>query len=460
MTESLIRRVAERVVSAAWDELPRGVRGMTPLALLDALGCGMVGVRTGFHAAWAEQLVAAGGPPEATVWGGVERLPSAHAALVNGTVAHHVEMDDGNPRASLHGGVTIVPAALALAEREGASGRATLVAIVVGYEAAIALGRPLLPGIGRHRLHPPSMVGCFGATAAACRVLGLDAERTAGALALAAELLPMGPFEAFTKGASVKDTYGGWPAFVGVQAATLARAALSGALDLFEAPGDGLGPSLLHAPLDTADVAPDPDELLHNGYKAYSTCRSVQPALTAVERLDPIDPDEIASVLVETYPYAIGLSEDADQSTAIGARTSVPYGVASMLLDGSVYPDSFSPDALAEERRRALAARIEARVAEDMVTPLVRGARVAVTLHDGTVLRAESRGPRWSAADPPSPDDLRTKFRRLAGHAAPPIEAAVAGLVDAPDLGRLVAALSGPFPQPLPETGRGGGVGA
>jgi 2-methylcitrate dehydratase PrpD len=41
--------------------------------------------------------VAAGGPAEATVWAYGERLPAAHAALVNGTVAHHVEMDDGNP---------------------------------------------------------------------------------------------------------------------------------------------------------------------------------------------------------------------------------------------------------------------------------------------------------------------------------------------------------------------------
>src|SRR6185369_5455238 len=147
-------------------------------------------------------------PAEATVWASGAhlpvRLPTAHAALVNGTFAHHVEMDDGNGRASLHGGVTVVPAALAMAEHVGASGKATLEAMVAGYEAAIALGRPLLPGIGLHRLHPPSIVGCFGAAAAAGRLLELDEVTLAGALSLTASLVPMGPFEPFTKGGPVK----------------------------------------------------------------------------------------------------------------------------------------------------------------------------------------------------------------------------------------------------------------
>ncbi|MCC6176618.1 MAG: MmgE/PrpD family protein [Chloroflexi bacterium] len=442
MPESLLLRTARRVADLGWEDLLPAVRERLPLVVLDVLGCGWVGARLGVHAAWVEQIVAAGGPADATVWARGDRLPAPHAALVNGTIAHHVEMDDGNSRASLHGGVTIVPAALALGEQTGASGRAVLAAIAAGYEAAIALGRPLLPGIGAHRLHPPVMVGCFGATAAASRMLGLNVEQTAGALALAAEVLPAGPFEAFTKGAPIKDTYGGWPALVGVQSALLAQAGLAGAVDLFEAPGDGLGPSLLHAPLDTAGFGPDPEEILHNQYKAYSTCRSVQPTLTAVERLGPLDPDDVAAIQVETYPYAVGLSDDADPTTAIGARTSIPYGVASLLLDGEVYPESFVARALADPRRQALAGRVRASIASDMASsPPVRGARITVTLTDGTIRRSEVRATRWSGEDPATPEELRAKFRRLAGAAAPALETAVDALPGAPHLDGLVAAL-------------------
>ena len=446
MTESLPTRVGRFVAALRWDELGSALRERAPLAVLDVLGCGYVGDRLGVHARFVDGLVRGGGPSEATLWARGDRLPAAHAALANGTVAHHVEMDDGVPRASLHGGVTIITAALAQAETANASGRATLEAIVAGYGAAVACGRPLVAGIGGHRLHPPSIVGGFGAAAAAGRLLGLDAEGIADAITLAGQLAPIGPFEPFTRGATVKDLYGGWPGFVGVQAAELARAGLAGPRDLLEAPRDGLGTFVLHGPADTAEIEPDPDELLQVYFKPYSTCLSVQPTLTALEPLAERvrDPDAIESVTVETYPFAVGLSDDADLATPIGARTSLPYCAASMLLDGEVYPEAFTPSALVDPRRLALAAKVRAVVAPDMAESGIRGARVTIRLTDGAVHRAVAHAPRWSADAPATPEEVRAKFRRLAGPAALALEAAVDALPDAPDLGRLVAALGRP----------------
>lgn len=446
MTESLPARVGRHVAELRWEGLSQAVRGRAPLAVLDVLGCGYVGDRLGVHGAFVDGIVRGGGLSEATLWARGDRAPATHAALANGTVAHHVEMDDGVPRASLHGGVTIITAALAQAEAIGASGKATLEAIVAGYSAAVACGRPLVAGIGAHRLHPPSIVGCFGAAAAAGRLLGLDAEEVAGALALAGQLLPIGPFEPFTRGATAKDLYGGWPGLVGVQAAELARTGLAGPPDLLEAQRDGLGTFVLHAPADTAGIEPDPDELLNAYFKPYSTCLSVQPTLTALEQLAGRvrDPESIASVTVETYPFAVGLSVDSDPTTPIGARTSLPYCVASLLLDGEVYPEAFTQAALADPRRQALAAKVNAAVAPDMAEPGVRGGRVMIRLRDGSVHRAEARAPRWSAAEPATSDEVRDKFRRLAGPAAAALEAAVDGLANAPDLSQLVAALGQP----------------
>jgi len=446
VTESLLTRVGRHVAAPRWEDLSPAVRERALLAVLDVLGCGYVGDRLGVHAPFVDGLLWGGGSGAATLWARGDRLPAAHAALANGTVAHHVEMDDGVPRASLHGGVTIITAALAQAEATNASGRATLEAIVAGYSAAVACGRPLVAGIGAHRLHPPSIVGGFGAAAAAARLLGLDAEGIADALALAGQLVPIGPFEPFTRGATVKDLYGGWPAFVGVQAAELARAGLAGPRDLLEAPRDGLGTFLLHGPASTAGIEPDPDELLQAYFKPYSTCLSVQPTLTALEPLaDRVqDPDAIESVTVETYPFAVGLSDDADMATPIGARTSLPYCAASMLLDGEVYPEAFTPSALADPRRLALAAKVRAVVAPDMAEPGIRAARVTIRLTDGSIHRVEARASRWSAAAPATAGEVRAKFRRLAGSAAPALEAAVDALPDAPDLGRLVAALGQP----------------
>lgn len=444
--EQFLGRVARHVVELRWDDLPAAVRERFPVVLLDALGCGFVGERLGFHAAFSDMLAEAGGVPEATVWVRGERLPAAHAALVNGTVAHHAELDDADSRASLHGGVTVIPAALAVAEQVGASGVATAEAIVAGYNASIACGRTLIAGISQRRLHPPSMVGCFGAAAAAARLRGLDADGVVRALSLTGTLLPLGPFEAFTKGAPIKDLYGGWPAYLGVLAAELAADGLGGPLDVLDNERDGLAAFLPPGPWTTANVEAEADELVHVGFKAFATCRSVHPALTALENVDVGDlpHDEIESIDVETYPYAVGLSVDSDPTTAIGAKTSVGYGLASRLVLGNADADAFAPRYLADPRIQSLAARVRERVAEDMRHPVVRGARVAITTRDGKVRRFESPASRWSTELPASDGDLREKFRRLAGSHADAVEQNVDALVDAPDLDALMRALGRP----------------
>ena len=436
----LISAVAEHVAAVSWARLRDDVRRRAPMVVLDLMGCAVAGRRLQVHEPWVQSMISAAGTEQATVWGTEARLPVAHAALVNGAVAHHVELDDGNPRASVHGAVTVIPATLAAAEAVGADGRAVLEAIVAGYDAAVACGRSIVRGITAHRLHEPSLVGCFGAAAGAARVMGAAPPTIGAALSLAAISLPLGPFEAFTKGAPVKDLYAGWPAFLGVTAAALAQAGLAGPVDLFESAADGIGSFLLHAPVDDA-APPDPDELLHVQFKAYATCRSVQPALTAIEALLPIDPDAVESIVVDTYPFAVELSRDSDSTTPIGAKTSVPYAVATCVLDGVVGPEGFTPAAVAEPLRQALARRVTVRVAADMVDPLVRGARVEVRLESGEFRRAAVGATRWIAAAPATEAQLREKFRRLTGPAGAAIEQAVDTLIDAPDVTALLAAL-------------------
>ena len=439
---SHLTQVARQVADLSWDDLAAESQARVRLVLLDTLGCAAAGHRLGFHRALVEAQLDAGGPPDATLWFERQRVPAAHAALVNGTVAHHAELDDGHPAASLHGGVTIVPSALAAAEVSNASGRRLLEAIAAGYGAAIACGRPMLDGITAHRLHPPAIVGCFGAAAAAARALGLNGDGTAGALSLASTLLPVAPFESFTKGAPVKDMYAGWPAFVGVTTALLARDGMHGPVDAYEAPYDGVGQLPCHGPPAPLE-APDSNAIRDTQFKAYATCRSVQPALTALEALLPLDPDSIESIDVATYPFAVELSHDADPTTAIGAKASIPYCIASCIIDGAVGHDGFAPAALADTLRRRLAERVTVRVADEMRRPLVRGARIAVRCADGRTRQHAVRATRWSASDPASEEEVIGKFRGLVGAGATGILRAVEELSQAGDVGNLSDALHG-----------------
>lgn len=396
------------------------------LLLLDVLGCAAAGARlVPYERFLRERPLGA----EATIWFHGQRSSASHAALANGCLAHHVEMDDGQTAASLHGGVTVIPAALALGERVGANGRDILTAIACGYGAGVACGRGLKQGINDHNLHPPSMVGCLGAAAAAAKLLGLSAEQSASALGLVGTLMPLGPFESFTRGATVKDLYGGWPAFVGIRAARFVEQGLSGPLEIFSSERDGVGTFLLHRAIEDRAVLDslDWEEALDVYIKPFATCRAVQASLTALEKLLPLDVDAIQSIDVATYGFAAELSRDSDASTAIGAKTSIPYGIATLLLDGRVDPEAFVESALASAGRRQLAERVEVRSA------LEQGAKVTVTFRDGEQKSATANEAR-------SESDVRAKFRRLAGAAARAIEDAVDRLPD-DGLEPLLAAL-------------------
>ena len=405
---------------------PRSRRRL-PELLLDLFACAAAGARLdpypGLARAWT------GESGESLVWFRERRADAADAALVNGTLAHHAEMDDGQPGASFHGGVVIVPAALAIAESVEATGRDLLTAIACGYGAALACGAPLLAGVEAHRLHPPSIVGCFGAAAAASRLLRLSPETTVGALALAGTLLPLGPFESFTRGASVKDLYAGWPAFVGVRSARFAAAGVVGPEEIFGSARDGLGRFLAHAPVEPEPL--DVDRALDVYFKPFACCRALHSTLTALEKLLPLPVESIRHVRVETYPFAFELSADSDASTPIGAKTSIPYAVATLLLDGRVDPQSYRGEVFQETSRRNLARRV---VVERLTGASGRASRVTVELADGGGKTAEVDRPR-------DEKDVRGKLRRLAGERAAAIEDAVGELERAPDLTRLLGVL-------------------
>src|ERR1019366_2697130 len=102
------------------------------------------------------------------------------------TAGHGIELDDGYRQGSVHPGVTVVPAVIALGYKAGLSGRAALEATVIGYEVVTAIARACHPDLRQRGFHPTGAVGVFGAAASSARMLGLTAEQTSNALGLAA----------------------------------------------------------------------------------------------------------------------------------------------------------------------------------------------------------------------------------------------------------------------------------
>jgi 2-methylcitrate dehydratase PrpD len=450
VTESLARFAAD----LRPDAVPPQVLERAGLCLLDVVGAALAGAAEAGARPVAELVRAMGGSPEAAAWGFGYRAPAALAALVNGSVGHHLELDDGHILGHVHPGATVIPAAFALAEAGGTSGRNLLTAIVAGYEILIRVGRGIAASAMYDRgYHGPGLLGAFGAASAAAVVAGLPAGRAAAALGNCC-LTPAATFQAFKEGAAVKDLYCGWPALVGVMAAQLALRDVGGPRELLEGRlGFARAVADRH---DLAGIAADlgREWLLPTAYiKRHAACSFAHTMIDAILSLPQagrIPLEEVERVTVATHRFAAELNERAP-STVTGAKSSLPFCAALALARGHALLTDFSAESLADPALRRLAGRITlvadpALEARHLAREDRRPARVEIALADGRILAAERDVARGWPEDPLAPEEIVAKFRALVAPRYGPalaerLQETILALPDLPDvtpLGRLL----------------------
>src|SRR5690606_15486861 len=248
VTPSPTDRLGRVVAGLRLADLPAAVVDHVLLVVRDTLGTLLAGMGHRENAALAATAGTLGGPGPATVAGsGVRTVPHV-AALVNATAAVTLELDEGNQFAVNHPAVHVLPAALAVAEAEDATGGQLLEAVVAGYEAAVRVGAATRL---RDAVHPFGTTAVVGAAAAAAKLRGLTADAIAEVLRLAAGMAVASSQTAANTGASVRNLCTGLTAQHGVLAVDLHAAGFTGEPQAFERVfGHVLGTSWDDAALD------------------------------------------------------------------------------------------------------------------------------------------------------------------------------------------------------------------
>ena len=182
-----------------------------------------------------EYVKTLGGTEEACVPGSRIVTNALNAALAGGMLAHADETDDSHPRSGTHPGASTVPAALAMAERTGASGAALLRAVALGYDicvrTALALGAAEFRASGFDTF---GYAGTFGATAAAGCLAGLSPDQVRYLLSYAAQQASgISDYPRDTQHIEKAFNFGGRPARSGVTAATMVAMGMTGVEDVF-----------------------------------------------------------------------------------------------------------------------------------------------------------------------------------------------------------------------------------
>jgi len=340
------------------------------------------------------------------------------AALINGAAAHTVEVDDIFRDGIYHPGAPTIPAALALAQANGASGEQFLRAVTVGYEISTRIGAAM--GRTHYKYwHNTGTIGVFGACAAAAELLGLDAKRFAHALATVTTFAA-GLQQSFRMDSMSKPLHAGRAAEAGVTAALAAREGVTGSLDVIE--GDaGFGVAMSNNPdWEKALATLGRDfHIKRMTFKNHACCGHTFAAIDGALALKAkmgIGTNDIEHVRVGTYKAALEVARYEEPHTPAEARFSLKYVVATALTHGNVRLAAFEPVRIEDSVTRGVLGRISVAVDQelDAAFPQQRAARVAIVARDG---RQEEFLQPTRIGDPDAPLSdalLNEKFLELA----------------------------------------------
>lgn len=275
------------------------------------------------------------------------------AALVNGGLSHIVEMDDLDRRSVVHPGTVVIPAALAAAETDDATGRRFLLGVIAGYEAAIRVGEAV--GRSHYRYwQNTATCGTFGAAAAAGIVSELDAEQLTWALGNAGSVAG-GLWQFNHDGAMTKHLHAGRAASNGLLAARLAKRGFTGAREILEGPqgffaamSTDAQPARATAGLECGlGVRGSGWKIGGVSIKPHASCRHTHPAIDAARELRRELGAEVGQarrVRVETYGTALQVTDAPNPTNAYQAKFSLQYCTAQALRHGRVGLLDFTPE--------------------------------------------------------------------------------------------------------------------
>ena len=400
----------------------------TSAAFIDTAACMLAGADDAAPRA-VHRGVAAWGAGEAVVAGTPHRLAAPWAALVNGTAAHALDYDDVLEISNAHASAVLVPALLALGEERGADGAACADAFIVGVEVMARLGEALNMTHYFKGWHTTSTLGAPAAAAACARLLRLDAARATAALSLATSLAS-GAKRQF--GTMAKPLHAGLAAKNGIMAAVLAESGVTAATDAYEGER-GFVDLFAGVPTERLEAAvadfDGPPAIERHGLwqKYYPCCASAHrplDALLALRTEGEVGPRAVAEVDALLPEIAVQNLPYDDPDDAMQARFSLPYLLASALVDGRLALDAFTGPALARPDVCALLPRV--RMRPDPAQPgavnvdeAPQRATVTLRLADGGEYVRTVREPTGHPRRPLGREALHAKFVDCAARALP-----------------------------------------
>ena len=384
--------------------------------IVDSMAAVVSGARLRPGQLAVEYMRALGGTPEAQVIGSALVTSAVNAALANGMMGHADETDDMHMPTKIHPGCGIVPAALAMAEREKASGRQLLRAVTLGYDICCRIVQAM-DAILLHQTHraPQGIGSTFGAAAAAGSLLKLDATQMRYLLSYAARQAS-GIFCWARDVEHIEKAFdfGGMGARNGVMAAQMVRVGFTGVWNVLEGQ---------HNLLEAFSAAPRPEALLdglgsfyeiaNSAIKAFPVGYPIQAALDAlftIMRRDAISAKDVDRIVARLPEDGARIVDDREMPDI-----NIQHVLAMAVVDGEVtFASTHSYERMRDPEVLSIRSRVEL-VADQTLVELEfpRQAVIQVSTRDGRVLSHHTKAPPGNVQNPMTSEQVNSKARDL-----------------------------------------------
>jgi 2-methylcitrate dehydratase PrpD len=442
------QRFARFALELELEAVPEDVARAAKLHVLDVLGCGLAAHGLGIATEGRTTMAELGGEAEASVIGLDTGLPAANAAFANAMLCHGLDFDDTHSDSVSHVSTVVVPAAVAVAEAQGAPGGELLAAIIAGNEIVTRIGMATPGAFHKRGFHPTAICGIFGATGAVAKLTGLSQEQTTSALGIAGSMAS-GLFAYLDDATATKPIHPAWAAHGAILAARLAAHGAEGPQGVLEGRF-----GVFHAFVDTRiDLEPQLADLGRRwetpriAFKPYPACHFIHGSLGATASLGSVDIDEIEEIVVSVPEAGVSLVlEPAESKVAprneYEGKFSLQYSTAAMLVHGRVGLASYTSEALADPRVLELARKVRYETKEYGTYPAAFPGGVHIRFRDARSLEADFPHQLGAPENPMSTEQVREKFREnasLAGGSFEALEAAILSVEELSDVRGLLA---------------------
>ena len=355
---------------------------------------------------------------DATAIGLGRKVSLQNAALVNGISGHAHDFDDGHRFSTVHLGSAVIPAVLAVAEKENLTMDDVIRGIVIGYEAAIRLGNCVQPAHRARGFHASGTVGTIGAAMGVAALLDFDREQFKSTLAAACTSAG-GILEMQENVSTLKPFNIGRATHDGITAAFVVRAGFQGPLDALEGKFGFLRSVCETYKPEVLYLENDSNYNICGSYhKPYASCRHTHGAIYSALRVSQdngIDWRDIERIVVDMYAQGVKGHDHTQIPSIVSGKMSTPFCIALALITGKIGITSYTEEALQNPDIKALTEKVTVQADPEITSwvPNKRAARVTITMKNGDAFTAQADYALGEPELPMTIEDFRAKVTEL-----------------------------------------------